>query len=97
MKPKTPKARVMWATQREFKSEAFSCHPTKDDALYYTGEEEPKPVRVAVIPLDDVEAIVAKVKLALVTDWRPGNTQDDQLRVALTAAGIPCKQRRARK
>ena len=92
MKHKAPKPRVMWATQRELKSEAFSCHLTKGEALYYTEEEEPKPIRVAVIPLDDVDAIVRRAVEAFWSEVNKGQG----IRAALTAAGIPCK-RRARK
>ncbi|MBV5333570.1 hypothetical protein JZU54_08605, partial [bacterium] len=48
-----------------------------------------KAIRVAIIPLDDVEAIVERASMAC--GFGVGNT-----RVALTAAGIPCK-RKARK
>jgi hypothetical protein len=53
-------------------------HPTRAQALAGSAKGVP-PVRVAVIPLDDVEAIVERAV------------------TALTAAGIPCKKRKARK
>jgi len=95
MKPKKPKARVMWAWPSQLSDKNASPLWAMKKQLHRSLNQAPVPV--AVIPLDDVELIVAKVKLALVTDWTPGNTQDDQLRVALTAAGIPCTKRRARK
>ena len=116
MKTKTPKPRAMWANIYEKGTAAF---PTKEAAI----EDDKKDawpvalsvaVPVAVIPLDDVDAIVERVALALINSARgkdgmakvgqfykfPKESQDFYLndaRAALTAAGIPCKQRRARK
>ena len=100
MKTKTPKPRVMWANY--YTTEKFPCvHTLEGTAKYWS--EGPRPVmtiRVAVIPLDDVEAIVERAAKASLKLWQ--NTIGDpslkeMIRAALTAAGIPCKQRRARK
>lgn len=55
--------------------------------------------RVAVIPLDDVEALVERAAKAMWHSLATGEIADNlgPARDALTAAGIPCKQRRARK
>ena len=73
-----------------------------------------KCIRVAVTPLDDIEALVERVALALLNLERRNDSMRPRKRlevfpkttvefyreraaVALTAAGIPCKQRRAGK
>ena len=90
MKNKTPKPRVMWANFYPLAGIGSTprIHPTLLQAKV-TAAGCAKPVRVAVIPLDDVEAIVERASMAC--GFGVGNT-----RVALTAAGIPCK-RKARK
>lgn len=55
-------------------------------------------IRVAVIPLDDVEAIVERADKAYWADYRQSMAGDlTQIRAALTAAGIPCAKRKASK
>ena len=95
-----PKPRVMWAIYDEVQDPIVTGNR---ELISICGRSAKKtPERVAVIPLDDVEAIVERAKKAhhaafdhwissgLDETWHP-------LRAALTAAGIPCKQRRARK
>jgi len=55
------------------------------------------PIRVAIIPLDDIEAIVER---ACNAHWREAGgaamgrfDYRDGIRAALTAAGIPCKRK----
>ncbi len=55
-----------------------------------------KAVRVAIIPLFDVETIVERAANAFTTPYVNGENPDACIRAALTAAGIPCK-RKARK
>jgi hypothetical protein len=50
-----------------------------------------KPVRVAIIPLFDVEAIVERAKKAY---WQGACGNGEGVRAALTAAGIPCRKAR---
>ena len=94
MKTKTPKARVMWAWPSHLN--ARTCPIWASRSKMHRGLTQ-APVKVAVIPLDDVEAIVNR---ALDAFWISGpdlKIRDrDGIRAALTAAGIPCK-RRARK
>jgi hypothetical protein len=103
MKTKTtkPKPRVMWANRLNLPKDAdiklWGCaQPYARNAL----------VRVAVIPLCDVEAIVERAALAgtnvarkfcdqpplkyLRQSQNPAKNME-LIRAALTAAGIPCK------
>ena len=64
-------------------------HPTRSKAQAMAAGCA-KPVRVAVIPLDDIEALVERAAMAC--GFGIGNT-----RIALHAAGIPCRKRKARK
>ena len=91
MKNKTPKPSVMWANYYPLAGIGSTPRilPTLSQAKV-TAAGCAKPVRVAVIPLDDVEAIVERASMAC--GFGVGNT-----RVALTAAGIPCLKRKARK
>jgi hypothetical protein len=91
MKNKTPKSRVMWAIYDSGRDPVVTAN--KKAAWAYLG----KPVRVAVVPLDDMEAIVKRADKAYWADYRQSMAGDlTQIRAALTAAGIPCK-RKARK
>ena len=71
-------------------------------------------IRVAIIPLDDVESLVERAAKVIYVTARRCDGMDgpytwettfqcvrdaylNDARAALTAAGIPCKQRRARK
>jgi hypothetical protein len=94
MKNKTPKPRVMWANYYPKFVGAPSIYPDRERAEQAAAGCT-KPVRVAVIPLDDVEAIVKRAVAAYFTD--KGFTYGDGIRAALTAAGIPCTKRKARK
>ena len=87
MKNKTHKPRVMWALYDSGR-DPIVCG---NRSLLRICELRAgaKPIRVAVVPLDDVEAIVERASMAC--GFGVENT-----RVALTAAGIPCK-RKARK
>ena len=88
MKNETPKPRVMWALYDSGR-DPIVCGNLK---LIRIRERIAgvKAIRVASIPLDDVEAIVERASMAC--GFGVGNT-----RVALTAAGIPCRKRKARK
>ena len=91
----------MWAN---YYPEIVSCSPTKKQALARSlNAARPCAVRVAIIPLDDVEGIVERAARAL---WRQNNggviyydREHAAIRAALTAAGIPCctSKRRAGK
>jgi hypothetical protein len=86
MKTKTPKPRVMWAN---IGAHGWSTHSTHLDAIaaQWDGDQT---VRVAIIPLEDVEAIVERAAMACGFGF-------ENTRIALTAAGIPCLKRKARK
>ena len=87
MKNKTPKPRVMWAIYDNC-TDPIVCG---NRCLMQICEQRTgcNAIRVAVIPLDDVEAIVERADKACGFGF-------ENTRVALTAAGIPCK-RKARK
>jgi hypothetical protein len=103
--PNQLKPRVMWANYYRSRRGFPVTHPTLKQA-----EESSsgivEPVRVVVVPLDDVEAIVeqaAKVlfKVKRMGDWEALHETGKLMwrhsaRSVLTAAGIPCK-RKARK
>jgi len=98
MKPKTPKPRKMWAIYSlPFDNgNGISAHPSKSCADFYSWKDGSDVIiPVAIIPLDDVEALVERAAKAYEQD--PSITFEQSTRAALTAAGIPCKQRRARK
>lgn len=108
MKTKIPKARVMWAN---YYSGALLggivpvIHAKKSRAEQAAAGCT-KPVRVAVIPLDEVEAVVERSARALylrggADAWYKESSKYKEAylnaaRAALHAAGIPCK-RKARK
>ena len=97
MKTKTtkPKPRVMWALYDSGHDPIVSGNRS----LIRICERSAgvKAIRVAVIPLDDVEAIVERAEKAYWADYMQSMAGDlILLRAALTAAGIPCK-RKARK
>ncbi len=88
----------MWATRESIN--LVHLHKTKADASAwdFAGGYDARGnsvFRVAVIPLDDVEAIVERAVAAYFTD--KGFTYGDGIRAALTAAGIPCTKRKALK
>ena len=108
MSAKTPKPLVMWANPSEFTDITFLVDKRKADFVAdWSAPNDPSPIRVAVIPLDDIEAIVeraAKVLLKVngVVDWEALHETGKLMwrhsaRAALTAAGIPCRKRKARK
>ena len=81
---KIPKPRVMWAIYDSGRDPVVTAN--RKAAWAYLG----KPVRVAVIPLSDVEAIVERArKAAMDTN---SHLFVDLIRAALTAAGIPCRK-----
>ena len=93
-----PKPRIMWANYYPIAGWSHPCiHPTLSQAKV-TAAGCAKPVRVAVIPLDDVEGIVIKAAGAYWAREKTGAivTRGDAMRMALSAIGIPCK-RKARK
>jgi hypothetical protein len=85
MKNKTPKPRVMWAIYDNCADPIVGGNRS----LIRICEKNcgVKAVRVAVIPLDDIEAIVERAAMAC--GFGIENT-----RIALTAAGIPCRKAR---
>jgi hypothetical protein len=85
----------MWANPSEFTDITFLVDKRKSDVADWSAPNDPSPIRVAIIPLDDVEAIVERAFAAYFTD--KGFTYGDGIRAALTAAGIPCTKRKARK
>ena len=103
---KAPLSRVMWA--RFMDTPCPSFYAKKQSANDLPGYEC---VCVAVIPLDDVPALVERAAKAIYkdancSDWTEQSkavkdSARSLARTALTAAGIPCmkstKQRRARK
>jgi hypothetical protein len=86
------KPRVMWALYGSGR-DSIVCGNLSLIRIYARSAGV-KAIRVAVIPLDDVEAIVERANSAFQLDESFGFK--DSLRAALTAAGIPCK-RKARK
>jgi hypothetical protein len=97
MKNKTPKPRVMWAWPSHLADRAGPIWASREKMISSTQ----KPVRVAIIPLFDVEAIVER---ACNAHWREAGgaamgrfDYRDGIRAALTAAGIPCLKRKAHK
>jgi len=104
MKNKTPKPRVMWANPSEFTDITFLVDKRKSDVADWSAPNDPSPIRVAIIPLDDTEAIRDRVSEAIanqngftLTPDAPGIKYRAMADAALTAAGIPCTKRKARK
>ncbi len=90
------KPRVLWGTtnpsELEWRSEKIYGSKRLCDALYGRNHT----IRVAIIPLNDVEAIVERAHKALqganlLTD------SESAIRAALTASGIPCLKRKTSK
>lgn len=96
MKPKTPKPRVMWAWPSHLN--ARGCPIWASRSKMHRSHTQ-APLKVAVIPLVNLDDLVVKCVGAYWTgeNKRPDLTREEAMRLALTAAGIPCKQRRARK
>ena len=98
MKMKTPKPRVMWAAYYNTPNAQPTLHRSKAKAGLGGGRAAltgvARSIRVAVIPLDDVEAIVERATQAWEDNY---GTVTEAICVALTAAGIPCAKRKARK
>ena len=90
MKTKTPKPRVMWAAYYNTPRTNPTLHLSNAEANDWTGVAST--FRVAVIPLDDIEAIVERATLAFQTERSFGFPES--IRAALTAAGIPCRKAR---
>ena len=101
MKNKTPKPSVMWANYYPLAGIGSTPRilPTLSQAKV-TAAGCAKPVRVAVIPLDDVDGIVIRAAGAYWAREKTGATivtRGDAMRMALSAIGIPCLKRKARK
>ena len=92
-----PKPRVMWANYYPKFVGAPSIYCDKERAEQAAAGCT-TPVRVAVIPLDDVEGMVIKAAGAYWAREKTGAivTRGDAMRMALSAIGISCK-RKARK
>jgi len=68
MKTKTPKARVMWAN---YYPEIVCCSTSRKSCRVRADTRfTNQVVRVAVIPLDDIESLVERVALALINSAR---------------------------
>jgi hypothetical protein len=103
------KPRVLWGktnpSELEWRSEKIYGSKRLCDALY--GRDHT--IRVAIIPLKDVDKIVERAALAIYcSDGVEKNNWDahsegfkniyrDKARIALNAAGIPCLKRKASK
>ena len=85
----------MWAAYYNTPNAHPTLHRSKAEANNWTGVA--RSVRVAVIPLDDVEAIVERAADAYADAYRTAPdfkwTMQYGIRAALTAAGIPCKRK----
>jgi hypothetical protein len=102
MKNKKPKPRVMWAIYDPGHDPIVSGNR----CLMQICEQRTgcNAIRVAVIPLDDVEAIVERAAKALCNrkddetwgnlHWDNHEIYRDAVSVALAAAGIPCRKAR---
>jgi len=96
-----PKARVMWASYEEGQCPNLHRKKAHAHAWDWAGGKfvATQVVRVAVIPLIDLDELVVNAVGAYWTgeNKRPDLTREEAMRLALTAAGIPCTKRRARK
>lgn len=94
MKKSKLKARRMWANCYS-SDNALYAHPTKQAAIRRSfGHASLNAIPVAVIPLDDVEALIQKAAEAY---WQTPQTHTESVRAALTAIGVLPKQRKGRK
>ena len=88
-----PKPRVMWA-HYDFGHDPIVCG---NRSLIRICERSAgvKAIRVAVVPLDDVEGMVIKAAGAYWAGEKTGATvtRGDAMRMALSAIGIPCKKK----
>ena len=96
MKKSKLKARRMWANCYS-SDNALYAHPTKQAAIRRSfGHASLNAIPVAVIPLDDTEAIVVAAAAAHYKAWsgvgKP--TNGDCMRAALTAIGVLPKARK---
>ena len=96
--PNQPKARVMWANYYPKFVGAPSIYPDRERAAQAAAGCT-TPVRVAVIPLCDVDSMVVKAAGAYWAGEKTGVTitRGDAMRLALAAIGISCTKRKARK
>lgn len=98
------KPRVMWAMNET--AEAKIIQPSKLTVSFTIKKIADHTEPVAVIPLDNVEAIVERVAEALFTKHQDGGPAEwgqfreiyreayrNDVRAVLTAAGIPCKRK----
>ena len=93
----TPLARRMWAN---YYRDASVLHETRKMAAHCAAPGAAhEVVPVAVVPLDDVDALIAKATAAfLVEDRKPESwTLDDCMTAALTAIGVLPKRKGGRK
>jgi len=95
MKTSKPKAHRMWVNYYPGMSFSPAIHPSIRLAKAGNGGMT-KPVPVAVIPLDDVEALFQRAVSAY--DLTPaGAGVESAMRAALIAIGVLPKQRKGRK
>ena len=85
----TPRARRMWAN---YYPEIVCVHHTRKSAGASGDPSYPHAVPVAVIPLDDVEALVEKAKTAF--NLEGSGLFTPAMRAALAAIGVLPKQRK---
>lgn len=93
------KARRMWAN-RYYKEAMLFLHPSKNRALAASGgNDQIGGMPVAMIPLDDMEALIATAAAAHYKAWsgigKP--TNGDCMRAALEAIGVLPNKRKGRK
>ena len=80
----------MWANPIDLKDLGLNIHLTRKRDLR---DNVASISSVAVIPLDDIEALVEKAYSAY---WAKRDHEGDGIRAALTAVGIPCKRKASR-
>jgi hypothetical protein len=91
-----PKPRVMWAIYDSGRDPIVSGN--RSLIRICERSDGVKAIRVAVIPLDDLAGIAERARSAFWGSGPQGTVRDiDGIRAALTAAGIPCLKRKARK
>ena len=96
MKNKTPKPRAMWAIYDSGRDPVVFGNRSLIRICERSAGVEA--IRVAVIPLDDLAGIAERARSAFWGSGPRGTVRDiDGIRAALTAAGIPCAKRKARK
>lgn len=92
----TPRARKMWGN---YYGDFVACHSTKTDAILLcdiADPASPSAVPVAVIPLDDVPALVRTAGDAFAASY-DGHLCKSDIVAMLTAIGVLAKSKGGRK